>query len=299
MIKQYIALLLPLRRKGNFMPFVNSVFLSATYDDLVEERKAAIDAFVDMGILPFSMELFPADYLDKQLYIKQLISEADYFALIIGGKYGEYVSDNEKISFTEWEYKVAKDMDKKILAFLPTDSNLIPIGKTDQDEEKKEHLDNFIKEIKKTPLIRRYVYGNIASLKEVILKSFYKYGYSEKLPSRYCGIWESDIEEVGKFPAKNDEWTFYGRADNVCGTIRRLRPNSNERIWSFVGIEFGDQLVISFAEDDRTRKSAGVMIVRKEHGEDEKISGYYYEFAKLDEKGIPLAIPIVLKRKQK
>ena len=58
-------------------------------------------------------------------------------------------------------------------------------------------------------------------------------------------------------------------------------------------------MVISFAEDDRTRKSAGVMIVRKEHGEDEKISGYYYEFAKLDEKGIPLAIPIVLKRKQK
>ncbi len=281
------------------MPFVNSVFLSATFDDLIEERKAVIDAFIDIGILPFSMELFPADYHDKQEYIEQLISEVDYFALLIGGKYGEYVNEKDKISFTEWEYSVAKKMNKKILAFLPSDINLVPVGRTDKNKEKKKHLENFVKEIRKSPVIHPYIYGDISSLKEAILKSFYKYGYSEKIPSRYCGVWESDIKESCGYPAKSDQWTFYGRADRVYGTIKRLKPEHNERIWSFVGIEFGDQLLVSFAEDDRTRKSAGVMIVRKESGEDEKISGYYYEFAKVDSEGQPLAIPIILKRKQK
>jgi hypothetical protein len=48
------------------MPFINSIFLCVTLDDLAEERKAAIDTFISIGILPFSMELFPADYRDKQ-----------------------------------------------------------------------------------------------------------------------------------------------------------------------------------------------------------------------------------------
>lgn len=101
------------------MPFINSVFLSATYRDLIEERKTAIEAFVRVGILPFSMEFFPASYRDKQDFIEKLIFEADFFALIIGGRYGDYLSPKNKISFTEWEYNTAVKYKKRsLLLFL-------------------------------------------------------------------------------------------------------------------------------------------------------------------------------------
>jgi hypothetical protein len=201
------------------MPFINSVFLSATFGDLKKERKAAIDAFVSIGLLPFSMELFPADYRDKQEYIQNLIIEADFFALIIGGKYGDYLPD-KKISFTEWEYDTASHYKKKILAFIPSDLDSIPSAKTDKNPEKKHQLEEFIKKVQAIPLTCQYDYNKITALKESISKSFTIYSYNDKKQSDYCGVWVSNIDEVvsddnQKFPNKSDEWTFYGRDKHI------------------------------------------------------------------------------------
>ena len=68
------------------MPFINSVFLSATFGDLREERSAAIETFANLGILTYTMEMFAANDRNKQEYIRRLIGEADCIALIIGGK---------------------------------------------------------------------------------------------------------------------------------------------------------------------------------------------------------------------
>lgn len=283
------------------MPFINSVFISATLNDLKEERSAAIETFTELGILTFSMEMFSANYHDKQEVIRKLIGEVDFVALIIGGKYGDYLYPDEKLSFTEWEYNVARRYEKKILAFIPADFNDIPAGKTDQDIEKRERLKEFIKKVEETPLVVKYKHDDIDDLKRAILNSFHMYGYRDKTPSRYCGVWVSSIPKCSSenqfFEAKSDEWTFYGRDSHVYGNIKRLKPKKNARIWSFVGMEFGDQLLISFAENDQTRMSAGVVIVKKDQGYDEQMSGYYYEFAKMGSDGMPIPVPIMLKRK--
>lgn len=283
------------------MPFINSVFISATLNDLKEERSAAIETFTELGILTFTMEMFFSNYRHKQEVIEKFIGEADYVALIIGGKYGEYLVPDEKLSFVEWEYNVARRYEKKILAFIPADFNKIPAGKTDQDIEKKGRLEEFIKKVEKIPLVVKYEYGNIDDLKRAISNSFHMYGFRDKAPSRYCGVWVSIIPEYvcenQQFEAKSDEWTFYGRDSHVYGNIKRLKPKRNARIWSFVGMEFGDQLLISFAENDQTKMSAGVVIMKKDQGYDEQMSGYYYEFSKMDSKKTPIPIPIMLKRK--
>lgn len=286
------------------MPFINSVFLSATMEDLEKERKAAIEIFTNLGVLPVSMEYFTDNGQDKLEIIKKLIGEADYFALIIGGKYGEYLYPKEKLSFTEWEYNIAKQYNKRILAFVPADLGDIPPKKTDQDEkkeERKKRLEEFIKNVKKIPLVSHYRYGDIIDLKQRIQNSFYKYGYRDKSLSRYCGKWISTIKSVSyeqqHFDAKSDEWIFYGRGNHVYGVIKRIEPIDNPRFWSFVGMEFGDQLIISFAENDQMKMSAGIMIVKKAQGIDGQMNGYYYEFAKVDSEGKPIPIPIVLNRK--
>jgi hypothetical protein len=284
------------------MAFINSVFLSATFHDLEKERRAAIEAFARTGILPFSMEFFPADYRDKQDFIEKLIYEADFFALIIGGKYGAYLSDDNKISFTEWEYGTAVKYGKKIFAFVPSNLGKIPGDKTDKDDEKHKKLVEFIKKVRAIPLTRQYEYDDIGGLEKEFLISFQPYGYAGKSLSKYCGVWVSTINKVvhekRTFPRKSDEWTFYGRDNHVYGTVRRLKPKENDRIWSFVGLDFGNQLVISFAEDDQVKMSAGIMIVRRDYETDGKMSGYYYEFSKVDSNGHPIPIPIILNRKK-
>ena len=268
------------------MPFINSVFLSATFHDLEMERKAAIEAFARVGILPFSMEFFPADYRNKQDFIEKLIYEADFFALIIGGKYGAYLSEENKISFTEWEYDTAVKFNKKIFAFVPSNLDDIPQAKVDKDEEKREKLKKFIDKVRTIPLTRQYKYNDVVGLEKEFIISFSPYGYAGKSLSKYFGTWIATVNRVvhGKrtFPKKVDEWTFLGRSDHLYGTIRRLKSKENDRIWSFVGMAFGDQLMISFSEDNQSKMSAGIMIVSKNYDADDQLSGYYYEFSKVD-----------------
>ena len=170
----------------------------------------------------------------------------------------------------------------------------------DNEEEKRKSLEKFINKVSQIPLTRQY--NSVNDLEKEFFISFSQYGYARKTLSKYCGIWVTEIREVlhenNYFEAKSDEWIFYGRDDYVYGTIRRLKPKQNDRIWSFVGMEFGDQLVISFTEDDRTRKSAGVMIVRRAIDFDDKMTGFYYEFSKADSKGNPIPIPITIIRKK-
>ena len=283
------------------MPFINSVFLSATLSDLVKERKAALYVFNSTGILPFSMEAFPADYREKEDFIKKLIFEADYFALIIGGKYGEYLYPREKLSFTEWEYDTAVSYNKKILAFVPRNLDLIPANKTDNDKDKYLRLKKFINKVNKNRITKQYEYNNIPALKEVMFKSFSVFGYTDKSPSDYCGVWISTINEVSDgddfFPPKSDEWVFYGREQHIYGTIRRLIPDDDCRIWSFVGMEFNGQLYLAFTENNKAKKSAGIVMLEKEHRVDEQMSGFYYGFSKMDSNNKPIPIPIILRKK--
>ena len=71
----------------------------------------------------------------------------------------------------------------------------------------------------------------------------------------------------------------------------------DKRVWTFSGTVFSDQLVISFAEDNTAKKSAGVMLVRKQASKDNWLSGFYHEFAKFDDNRILIPIPITLKKK--
>lgn len=277
------------------MPYVNSVFLSGTYKDLVEERKAAIEAFVNLGMLPITMEQFCADYHDKLEYIEKCICEADYFALIIGLTYGEYLDEAKKLSFTEWEYNVAIKHKKKILAFVCTDVDKRH-GSGDFDKEREQCLKNFKIKVQESPMVSFFKYGDTLSLGLEITRAFEGCGYHGEKPTKYYGTWISKIEEISSYPQKSDRWTFYGKGGHVFGTIERKRPRANKRNWNFTGMEFGDQLFVSFTEIDKMQASAGIMIVQKVPNMDAVLQGFYYEFSKLDPDGKPLPVPITLYR---
>lgn len=126
-------------------------FISSTYEDLKEERNNAINIVMKHHQIPAGMELFGAMGEEQWDYIKKEIDESDYYLLILAGKYGSLNKDG--ISYTEAEYTYARQMKKRILAFLYSDIEQLPVKKVEQDTDKKTKLEQFRDRVKNDKLV--------------------------------------------------------------------------------------------------------------------------------------------------
>lgn len=117
------------------------VFVSSTYEDLREERQQATQAILEAGSFPSGMELFPASDDTQWELIKRVIEEADYYVVIVGGKYGT-IGPNGK-SYTEMEYDYAIESGVPVLGFVKTDIGELPSKFVESDTEYRKLLDAF------------------------------------------------------------------------------------------------------------------------------------------------------------
>lgn len=121
------------------------VFISSTYEDLQEERKAVSDTLLSMDCIPVGMEEFPATDEEQFEFIKRIIDESDYYLLIIGGRYGSICNDG--VSFTEKEFDYAVSKKKTVISFIHVDRDKLTVDKTDKDDYKKQKLEQFIAKV--------------------------------------------------------------------------------------------------------------------------------------------------------
>ncbi len=64
------------------------VFVSSTFTDLEKERQEVMQALLELECIPSGMELFPAANEDQWSLIKKVIDDADYYVVVVGGRYG-------------------------------------------------------------------------------------------------------------------------------------------------------------------------------------------------------------------
>jgi hypothetical protein len=124
------------------------VFISSTFKDLVEERRAVIQTLLEADCIPAGMELFPASDSEKWDLIKGVIDLCDYYVVIVGGRYGS-VDDVEQLSYTEMEFDYALETKKPVMGFLHGDPGKLPGDKLDFDYGLREKLDAFRGKIEK------------------------------------------------------------------------------------------------------------------------------------------------------
>lgn len=128
------------------------VFLSSTFEDLKYERSTVLHALLSHGsIIPSGMELFPASNTDQWSHIEKVISESDYYIVIVAGRYGSCGEDG--ISYTEREFGYAKKAGIPILSFIHQDIASIPEPKRDAGEKLKQ-LNSFREIIKQDHLCK-------------------------------------------------------------------------------------------------------------------------------------------------
>lgn len=128
------------------------VFISSTYTDLKEERKAVMQALMEMDCIPAGMEMFPATDEEQFEFIKKIIDDCDYYLLIIGGRYGSIAPDG--LSYTEKEFDYAVSKGVKVVALIHGSPDSIPQGKSEITSEAIEKLKLFRKKASTGRLIK-------------------------------------------------------------------------------------------------------------------------------------------------
>lgn len=130
------------------------VFVSSTYADLKDERRAVIQALLEMDCLPAGMELFPATDEEQFAFIKSVVNDCDYYLLIIGGRYGSL--SPEGVSYTEQEYDYARSIGLQVLAFVHDAPGTIPLDKSELDPALRAKLDAFREKTKAGRLVKMW-----------------------------------------------------------------------------------------------------------------------------------------------
>lgn len=118
------------------------VFVSSTYEDLINERLEVVNALLELDCIPCGMEYFPAANEDQWTFIKKLIDRCDYYIVIIGGKYGSEHPDGKSYTQKEYEYAVFKQI--PTIGFTHHDRNSLPPEKRENEDSKLRKLEEFI-----------------------------------------------------------------------------------------------------------------------------------------------------------
>ena len=95
-------------------------FVSSTYEDLGDERQACATAILKANHIPAGMEYFHPTS-EMKGYIENWIIDSDIVFLILGGRYGS-IDLETGLSFTEWEYRVAKENKKEVIILFLSES---------------------------------------------------------------------------------------------------------------------------------------------------------------------------------
>jgi hypothetical protein len=118
------------------------VFVSSTYQDLKDERQAAVESILQSGHIPAGMELFAAGDESQLATIKRWIDECDALLLLLGERYGSIEPKSGK-SYTQLEYEYACDVGKRVFAIVLSDewinSKFSQLGRKGTDDHRTLH----------------------------------------------------------------------------------------------------------------------------------------------------------------
>lgn len=214
------------------------VFISSTYADLKEERAKVIQTIMELDCIPAGMEIFPAIDEEQFEFIKKIIDDCDYYLLIIGGRYGSL--SEVGISYTEMEYDYAITKKIKIIAFIHSNPDEIPLGKSEKNSELRQKLQGFRDKVATNRLIKFWknaeeLPGLVALSLSKTIKTYPAVGWiranSTSNPEVYIEL--NDLRKENQELKINSNPVFedkYG-IENLADLDDKIKIFGNHRLW--------------------------------------------------------------------
>jgi hypothetical protein len=209
------------------------VFISSTYTDLIEERQIVVEGVLNAGHIPAGMESFKAGSSQEDT-IKDWIKASDIYVLVLGPRYGSL--NNEGISYTQWEYNLAKEYQKPMFAIVLSDNYINKMVQNDRilptelETSKAEYI-TFKDEVMKTLVVQvdhpAEIRGGISdSIRDIERKR------PEDLEGWIKGSYLNELEELREEKKKLTS-DLLNRQEEVIGMQNKSKPVKDDYIGEF------------------------------------------------------------------
>lgn len=209
------------------------VFISSTYKDLIEERQEVVEAVLNAGHIPAGMELFKAGPTQEDV-ITEWIESSDIYVLLLGPRYGTL--NKSGISYTQWEYNLAKDLGKPMFSLVLSDSYIQKMNDDHRIEVKDvetsnqlyksfkdEVSDSLVVQINHPAEIRS---GISESIRDIERRT------PEKLEGWIKGSYLTELETLRKEKQELSS-KLLNRQDEVIGMQKKAKPVKDDYIGEF------------------------------------------------------------------
>jgi hypothetical protein len=132
-----------------------TVFLSSSFKDLQKARQELVMEILKIGHIPVGMEMFHAgDALNLDV-IERAIRDCDIFVILVGARLGEIVGGGQNIAYVEWEYELARRLEKPTIVFLLNNTEYTTardsLPREDPERRNDELLDAFRNKVQQAP----------------------------------------------------------------------------------------------------------------------------------------------------
>jgi len=222
------------------------IFLSSTYEDLIDERLAAMEAVLAAGHIPAAMEQFSAGDETALERIKVWIEESDAFILILGGRYGSIEPQSGK-SYVQLEYEYAQEKKKPFFALVVSEKHHEQrVKERGLAIDEREHQDKY-KEFKTVVKERLCgLWNDRKDIKAAILQKLPEWAQRSELVGWVRGEAEANPEvmnELARLSRENNE----------------LRAKASSASETFTGLSF-DEFVRLLSMTPVTQKEAAAVV---------------------------------------
>jgi hypothetical protein len=151
-------------------PHKYQIFVSSTYTDLLDIRRAIIDAIHKMNHFAVGMEQFSAAEDEQWEVIQDTIRQSDYYICIVGHRYGSISPDGN--SYTEREWNFAKEQGIPIMSFVRERDAATTPQERESEKTKVRMLERFLKKVKDDKMVESW--EKISDLAPKVLTALYK-----------------------------------------------------------------------------------------------------------------------------
>jgi tetratricopeptide (TPR) repeat protein len=201
------------------------VFLSSTYIDLIEHRKAAHDALDRLGQEVGRMEIFGARAEEATSVALDQLEKSDLVIGIYAYRYG-FIPDGSDISITEQEYVHAKSKGKPVLCFVVDEEHPWSPKMMEKDAAKIKKLEDFKAKVLKEKVVD--FFSTPADLAMKIATSIHNHLEEHKPPAE-SPITNHHLPITPRGNTLPTQPYFFGRADELKIISSALSPDS--RTW--------------------------------------------------------------------
>ncbi len=164
------------------------VFISSTFKNMEEPRKAAVAGVTDCRHIPIALENFAPQSTSDLEVIKRAVKDCHIYILILGPTYGAIPKNKEK-SYTHIEYELAKKANQEILVFplnwddVKSQREKLDLNQDSAELANTEKLKDFWKEVQSGDhFCRQWKLDNPGEIRRYVLQALMELPLGENPP---------------------------------------------------------------------------------------------------------------------